>query len=611
MSFAQELLDLEFPTGLRLSPGAESVVYSAKAKWRTADQGSSIWIGNTETAKSAHGEFIAFLSDRGNRGDSCALYTCRPDGQGEPKALTPPTNKKTISKFEFSPDGKQIAFLAAAEKEVNDVVDVWDQDWDYANLRLLDVESDESHVVDFSWSEDGSQIAFVTHRSPHIESEVLHGATIYTIEIAGTGADAREVCHIPRELSDLIFVGENLYFIAFSTLADGDSSRSVYAVNLLSKDKTVAKVAHGDDDCAAGLRKVGGDILVHVEHGMEDQLRLLNSTVLYSATKCILSFDAKPDKAGRTRLVFAQGSVSRPPEVFSASPGGDSVQVSNHGKAWTRDCGTCTFIECQTLDGTEKLEGMFLTAAKVTAKALPTVVLIHGGPYYRVTDSFNFLDQFFMPRLLHEGFAILVPNYRGSSGRGERFANYARGGMGIYDEPDIVAMTQYAITQNLADPSRLIVAGKSQGGFLSYLMSVRNGTHGLGWRFQAAIACAGVTDWDTMTMTSDIGYKEASMAGGAPWNIHKSDIRTRTGSAIWEFRDAARDGRIPPMLLLHGTDDVRVPVSQAEGFRRALDEVGLPFEFAAYRGEGHFFQKRKSVEDLMERIVRFVTKYLL
>ncbi|EED13548.1 acylamino-acid-releasing enzyme, putative [Talaromyces stipitatus ATCC 10500] len=618
IDYAKELLDLEYPTGVRLSPDAMSVVYSAKPKWKSTEEVSSIWVGNTQSHKSTHSEYIAFLSDRGNLGNSCALYLCRLDGQRETKALTPPTNKKSISKFEFSPDGKHIAFLAAAEKEQNEVVDVWNQGWDYANLHLIDIESgstrvlapEDVHVVDFSWSEDGSQMAYVTHRSPDIESGWLHGATISTVEIAAIGVGARTLCHVPREVSDLTWIRSDIYFIAYSTPTDINTSRSVYSVNLLDKDKSVTKVAHGVDDCAAGLRKVGGDLLVHVQRGMEDQLRLLNSTILYREKKCILSFDATVDVDGKIGLVFVQGSVNRPPEVFWTSPAGDLAQLSNHGKVWTKEYNTCTFIECQTLDGTEKLEGMFLGPANATEKSVPTIVLIHGGPYWRVTDSFNFLDHFFMPQLLHKGFGILIPNYRGSSGRGERFARYSSGGMGIYDEPDIVAMTQYVITQKLADPLRLIVAGKSQGGFLSYLLSVRNGTHGLGWRFQGAIACAGVTDWDTMSMSSDIGYAQADLAGGAPWNIHKSDVRTRAGSAIWEFRDAARERRIPPMLLLHGNEDKRVPISQAVGFRRALDEVGLPFQFAVYRGEGHFFQKRKSAEDLMERIVRFVTKTL-
>lgn len=634
---ASQLLDLELPTSVKLSPDGKSVVYSAKPNWKENDPVSSILIGDINSPKSAYkltdGTFndyeprwapdsksVAFLSDRGDRGKSCAIYTLHLNSpQLEPKALTPATNTQTIAKFEFSPDGNFIALLVPSEEEKNPVVDVWNEDWTYTNLRLLDVRSGDIrlisanrlHVFDFSWSEDGSQIAYTTHRSPDIESEWLHGTDIWTTEIVDTEVLSREVCHIPREIFDLNWLNSELYFIGYSTPTNDNSSRSIYYIDLQDKEGRIIKAAHGDDDCAAGLRRVGSKLLVHVQKGMEDQLRLLDSNVLYKEKKCILAFDAILDPAGNVWVAFVQGSVNRPPEVFEILPAGELQQLSDHGRKWTTEFCTRTFLECPTLDGSEKIEGMFISPITKAGQKVPTVVLIHGGPYWRVTDSFDILNHFFMPRLLLEGFGILIPNYRGSCGRGDRFARYTTGGLGVYDAPDIIAMTQHAITQNLADPSRLLVAGKSQGGYLSYLLSVRNGAYGLGWRFQAAIATAGITDWDAMTISSDIGYVQAGMAGEAPWRLSKSDVNSRSGSALWEFRDAADKGRIPPMLLIHGKDDVRVPVSQAIGFRRALEEAGLEFQCAIYRGEGHFFQKRASAEDLMERIVRFITKYLV
>lgn len=631
-----ELLDLELPTGVKLSPDGQSVVYSAKSNWTQGDAISSIWIGKINSPKSAYklidgtyndyeprwapdGQSIAFLSDRGARGKSCAIYTHYLNSSQEPKALTAATNTQTIAKFEFSPDGNFIAFLVPPEEEQNTVVDVWNENWNHTNLKLLDVRSGDIrlisanwlHVVDFSWSEDGNQIAYATHRSPDIESEWLHGTSIWTTNIVDTDVRSREVCHIPREVFDLNWLNSELYFRSYSTLTNDNSSLSIYYIDLQDNDGRLIKAAHGDDDCAAGLRRVGNKLLVYVQKGMEDQLRLLDSDILYKEKKCILTFDAIMDTAGNIWVAFVQGSVNRPQEVFEVTPAGEVVQLSHHGSAWTTDFCTRTFIKCPTLDGSEKIEGMFISPIAKAGQKVATIVLIHGGPYFRVTDSFDFLNHFFMPRLLLEGFSILVPNYRGSSGRGDRFARYTTAGLGIYDAPDIIAMTQHAINLGLADPSRLLVAGKSQGGYLSYLLSVRNGVHDFGWHFQAAIAAAGVTDWDAMAISSDIGYIEAGMAGEAPWRLRKSDVKNRSASALWEFRDAADKERIPPILLIHGKDDIRVPVSQAIGFRRALEEAGLDFQCAIYRGEGHFFQKRASAEDLMERIVRFTKKYLV
>ncbi|KAK3937898.1 Alpha/Beta hydrolase protein [Diplogelasinospora grovesii] len=182
--------------------------------------------------------------------------------------------------------------------------------------------------------------------------------------------------------------------------------------------------------------------------------------------------------------------------------------------------------------------------------------------------------------------------------------------MGIYDEPDVVAMTQAAIEQGFIDGEKLVAGGWSQGGHLSYLSAVRNGKHGFGWKFRGIVAGAGVTDWDSMVLTSDIGYSQAALAGNALWNMDQEDTGTRSGSALWEFKEAVQKARIPPMLMLHGEKDQRVPISQAWGFRRALDQAGLPFEFVTYPREGHFIGERRHIEDMMKRVLRFVTTHL-
>jgi dipeptidyl aminopeptidase/acylaminoacyl peptidase len=82
--------------------------------------------------------------------------------------------------------------------------------------------------------------------------------------------------------------------------------------------------------------------------------------------------------------------------------------------------------------------------------------------------------------------------------------------------------------------------------------------------------------------------------------MEKDDLKKRTGSAL----------RIPPVLILHGEKDQRVPITQSWVLRRALDEAGLPFEFVTYPREGHHFTERKHVEDLMERILRVVRMHL-
>ena len=116
---------------------------------------------------------------------------------------------------------------------------------------------------------------------------------------------------------------------------------------------------------------------------------------------------------------------------------------------------------------------------------------------------------------------------------------------------------------------------------------MRNCDHGLGWRFNAAIAGAGVVDIESPAITADLGstYEVELAAGHTIWTLPRDDARNRQGSSIWEVSAAMersrREGKtvIPPMLILHGEKDERCPFSQAEGFRRALRHYDLKCEF--------------------------------
>ncbi|OAA63464.1 Peptidase S9, prolyl oligopeptidase, catalytic domain protein [Niveomyces insectorum RCEF 264] len=664
----QDILNLTIPATVRISPQGQYVVYNTRSKWnhrKTEPQIACIWIAETEVQGSArpftHGECfdwmpewspdglsIAFLSNRGDSVGSdgkqkktCAIYLQDLDGT-TPRALMPLDSYTSISKISFSPNGKCIAFLAPEKKEErkkqdedNDVI-VWGRNSTLQNLWILDTESGElqvpfdnqAHVDDFVWCDGSEELVLMTHRSPHGDSKYLHGTNVSILRV--TDRQLRLLCHVPRVVWSPVWLGSNLYFLA-NNIPDQDTSGfAVYRVqsDVHNQQQGPEKVANGEVDCATGLVRAGNDILVHVEHGVEDRLRLLLSDkTLVAQKKRILGYDASCTSDGHPHIVLSWGDVNRPTELFSINmDSGDSIQLSDHGHALSGTTfGRCHFLECPTLDGKEMLDSLYLVPAQFSGAAgdgegtssstrsLPTLVILHGGPYARNTDAFDTFNPFYLliQVLLTEGYGVFVPNYRGGSSRGERFASYARGGMGTYDEPDIVASVQHAIHCGFADPERLVLGGYSQGGYLAYLSAVRNGSHGFGWRYRGIIAVAGITDWDSMALTSDVGAAyESQFTGGAPWMMDKADTRTRSGSALWEFKAVAKHGRIPPMLMLHGEKDNRVHISQAWGFQRALEAYDLPFEFVTYPREGHYFRGRKHVEDLAKRILQFTRCHL-
>lgn len=666
MELVKELLGLEVPDSLKLSPDGKQVVYIGRKKWGHKpknDEGHSraIWIADTGSEKSARkltcgafndrapqwspdGKTIAFLSDRGgDRGKSCSIFLLQPSGEGEPEAITPAESEQQIAKFLFCPQGKHVYFISTPEKDAEakareedgDDMKVWGQGLEYAHLYRVNVETgmvetlfDENvHAVDFAMSDDGTQLALTTTKTTYLENDFLHGCDIQVLQPARGKEGVKRIIHLPRRVADLTWSASTLYFVSKNMPMDISSGNAVHAIDLSASNSTEvspSRVAHGVDDCALGLRKVGKQVLVYVQHDLEDQVRLLNGKVLLSQKKKIVDYDVVVTNEGTNNvtMVAASGDINHPTEVFTVNTASPSLstQLSNHGASFADRpfAGAVTSLSCPTLDGKETLSALYLTPVTATPQnPLPTYVSIHGGPYMRANDAADSWDPviFYAPLLLSAGIGVLVANYRGNCSRGQRFASYAglvgdRSGLGRYDEPDIVAVTQHAVSLGLADPQRLAVGGWSQGAYLSYLSAVRNGSHGLGWRFRCAVPGAGVTDWDAMTLTSDLGYFQASLAG-CSWRSDKDHVGTRGGSAMWELKGAVAEGRIPPVLMVHGDKDARVPVTQAWGFRRALDEAGLPFQLVTYPREGHFIQETKHLEDMIERVVGFVREHLL
>ena len=157
---------------------------------------------------------------------------------------------------------------------------------------------------------------------------------------------------------------------------------------------------------------------------------------------------------------------------------------------------------------------------------------------------------------------------------------------------------------HLVHPEEVVVAGWSQGGFLSYLSAVRDD-----FKFKGAICGAGVTDWDMLCMTSDYPWFEAELTGKAPWQTSSDDVKGRHGSAVWHMLQKKNDEKTP-VLILHGEEDKRVPLTQAIAFHRGCLELDWPCEFVVYPREEHLFAERAHLVDVLKRVRRFCDLHL-
>ena len=654
----QSLCDLEIPKTIRLSPDRSSVLYSTELTWghrKGKHAVSTLWLASTGCADSSlqltpgffrdyaptwspDGKAVAFVSDRADAGAKWAIYLLPLQQGGEAYPITPVENASRIEAFTFSPDGTHIVFLSADE-EVQSAsagdgahnVRAWGEDWRFARMRVVDLRTKrvrsaklDRHVKKVCWSPDGTRIGFSSCLSPDIEESHLTGTTISAIDVDLSSVE--ELCHFPEMVVDLTWAADgNLYFCGGVPADKMFAGFGVYRIDPTTELHQYEWAGFGVEDDSIGLIKGGsGAIFVNVQHRLESRVCLLDGTVLYSRKEELEAFDAAIDTDGKYILAVATSDVNHPAEVFTTfSSDGAMTRMSNHGQEFSgRRFGTCNFLTCTSTDGEVELDALYLTPASSSVGAqrrpLATAVLIHGGPNNRLTNAFNAYYYMLAPYLLSLGFGILLPNYRGSSGRGQSFASYSIGGLGVYDYSDVIALTQCAIDQGYADKERLLVGGWSQGGFLTNLCSVRNGLHDGDWRFRAAVPGAGICDIDAMALTSDLGacFEAELSRDGVAWNMDCNDTRNRAASALWAFKDAARRARlenatvVPPMLILHGEADTRCPVSQAWGLRRALRSYGLPFELVIYPSQGHFFEEQKYWVDMALRVGRWCEKYI-
>jgi dipeptidyl aminopeptidase/acylaminoacyl peptidase len=247
-------------------------------------------------------------------------------------------------------------------------------------------------------------------------------------------------------------------------------------------------------------------------------------------------------------------------------------------------------ISFKARDGVE-LHG-YLTLPRGESKNLPLVVNPHGGPH-GIRDDWEFSNE--EQLLANRGYAVLRVNYRGSGGYGADFLKSGYGQWGLAMQDDVTDATLWAVQQGYADPKRLCIYGASYGGYAALEGVVREPD-----LYRCAIGYVGVYDLGLMYRDGDIprglfGKRYLQMVLGTD----AADMRKRSPAANADRIKAS-------LMLVAGGRDQRVPISQAEALRSALDARKHPYEWMLKDKEGHgFFRTENSIE-LYTKMVEFL-----
>jgi dipeptidyl aminopeptidase/acylaminoacyl peptidase len=228
----------------------------------------------------------------------------------------------------------------------------------------------------------------------------------------------------------------------------------------------------------------------------------------------------------------------------------------------------------------------------------PLFTMVHGGPYGRYADNLQFNSYVSAQWLAAAGHAVLLPNPRGSQGRGHAFARVVAGEIGGDEFTDVLTAIDRLVADGVADPERLSIGGWSHGGYLAAWAAARTD------RFRASIVGAGIADWGLQVTCGELGMQEADLCGFTGWE----GVGPHRHDAVSPISYAA-DIRTP-VLILHGEADTNVPLAQAVSLQRALAHHDVPHEVAVYPGEGHIVAGRAHQMDILRRMRDFLGRHV-
>lgn len=234
---------------------------------------------------------------------------------------------------------------------------------------------------------------------------------------------------------------------------------------------------------------------------------------------------------------------------------------------------------------------------------LPLLLAPHGGPMS--VWSLGWIDKCEYPvsMLAQRGYAILLPNYRGSTGRGSAFAASIERNVGIYDIEDLLAGVKFLVDQGIVDESRVGILGHSYGGYLANWAATAHSQ-----QFRAAVGMSGITHWMSFIGTTDIATSFSRELWGGWW------FRQGDAELYWQRSPLAYvTNRHTAFLMVHGEADDRVPTEQSQELFTSLYPIRAakePLELVLYPGEPHSISQKAHQLDLIRRILDWFEKNL-
>jgi dipeptidyl aminopeptidase/acylaminoacyl peptidase len=618
-----QILSLKRAGSPEISPDGQRVAYTVReTNWDDNAYETEIWLADVSTGASRQltngkkssqspawapdGSKLAFISDRT---DKRQIYLISPQG-GEGEALTS-LEDGVEGGIAWSPDGKVIAYTAKEpktaaikdrEKKYGEF-QVVEQDHRMTHLFTIDVATRATRTLTsgpftvgrFAWSPDGRSIAFDHTVNPALANGGSADISIVTVADASVralvtqaGPDTHPVWS--PDGSRIAFetaMANPAFFYSNGLIAIVPASGGAPAVvsSAFDEDPSIVTWKSTGLFFAASARtyaylyKLNPDTKAVTKVSPVD--RTVNSSFSLS-------------KDGET-IASLRSDATSMAEVFVGSKKLTDLNAQTAG--WP--AGTLDVVSWKSQDGAT-IEGVLHKPADFDpAKKYPLLVVIHGGPT-GVSRAVPFTSTIYpidvwVPR----GVLVLEPNYRGSAGYGEKFRALNVRNLGVGDAWDVLSGVDSLIAKGMVDPARVGTMGWSQGGYISAFLATHDAS-----RFKAISVGAGISDWMTYYVNTDITPFTRQYLKATPWD--DPEIYAKT-SPITYIKQAKT-----PTLIQHGATDQRVPLPNAFELYHGLQDNHVPTKLIVYQGfggVGHGPSKPKSNRATMDHNVEWFDQY--
>jgi dipeptidyl aminopeptidase/acylaminoacyl peptidase len=599
-------------------PSSQSAIYIAdladgggSPRRITAGDGKS-GCAEHSVAWSADGERLAFLSDRDKAGQLQA-YVAAAEG-GEARRLTSVTG--FLANLRWSPDGKRLGvlFTQDAPKAAGPLQPgiaqtglveerVYEQrlsSIDVASREFRQVSPDNLYVYEYDWSSDGGRCVVIAAHGSGDNNWYIAKIGILSMDtgrvaeildpkmqiaVPRWSPDGRSIAFIGGLMSDEGMTGGDIYIVSVSggearnLTPDLRASASWLAWHPSSRQILFAEHVDGQ----SGLARVdlGGNV-TSLWEGAE--------RITAEGPGFALGVSVSRDQ---DTLALIRSSHREPPGVL-VGPIGRWRPVADANREIRPNWGEVKDLHWKS-DAFEVQGWLLYPRGYDHAVRYPMVVLVHGGPSGAFTPGWLGSDSL-AATLSRRGYFVLMPNPRGSFGRGERFTRSNVKDFGYGDLRDIVAGVDEVLRTLPVDADRIGITGWSYGGYMTMWAVTQTG------RFRAAVAGAGICNWQSYYGQNGIDQWMIPFFGASAYD--DPDVYARSSPITFIKRVKT------PTLILVGERDLECPVPQSQEFYHALRTLGVTSQMMVYPGEGHMIARPEHRRDVVERSVGWFNRFV-